>query len=42
MPVVIRSYATELPAVGLVDTLAMGTSVDLVGYGVQGFVRGGG
>jgi len=31
-----------LPAVGLVDTLAMGTTVDIVGYGVQGFVRGGG
>ena len=31
-----------LPAVGLVDTLPMGTAVDLVGYGVQGFVRGGG
>jgi hypothetical protein len=31
-----------LPAAGLVDTLPMGTEVDLVGYGVQGFVRGGG
>jgi hypothetical protein len=31
-----------LPTVGLVDTLPMGTPVDLVGYGVQGFVRGGG
>ncbi len=31
-----------LPSVGLVDTLKMGTPVDLVGYGVQGFVRGGG
>lgn len=31
-----------LPSEGLVDTLAMGTAVDLVGYGVQGFVRGGG
>ena len=29
----------ELPTVGLVDTLPMGTPVDLVGYGVQGFVR---
>ena len=31
-----------LPAAGLVDTLPMGTPVDIVGYGVQGFVRGGG
>jgi len=31
-----------LPAVGLVDTLAMKTGVDIVGYGVQGFIRGGG
>ena len=31
-----------LPAADLVDTLAMGTGVDLVGYGVQNFVRGGG
>jgi hypothetical protein len=31
-----------LPAAGLVDTLAMGTPVDIVGYGVQGFVQGGG
>ena len=31
-----------LPAEGLVDTLAMGTAVDIVGYGVQGFVPGGG
>lgn len=31
-----------LPAANLVDTLAMGTGVDIVGYGVQGFVRGGG
>jgi hypothetical protein len=31
-----------LPEVGLVDTLAMRTRVDIVGYGVQGFVRGGG
>ena len=31
-----------LPTAGLVDTLPMGTPVDLVGYGVQGFVRGGG
>jgi len=32
----------QLPRAGLVDTLPMGTAVDLVGYGVQGFVRGGG
>ena len=31
-----------LPSEGFVDTLPMGTAVDLVGYGVQGFVRGGG
>jgi hypothetical protein len=31
-----------LPTVGLVDTLPMNTAVDVVGYGVQGFVRGGG
>jgi secreted trypsin-like serine protease len=31
-----------LPAAGLVDTLPMGTPMDLVGYGVQGFIRGGG
>lgn len=31
-----------LPTPGLVDTLPMGTFVDLVGYGVQGFVSGGG
>jgi len=35
------AFAT-LPAAGLVDTLPMKTSVDIVGYGVQGFVRGGG
>jgi hypothetical protein len=35
------AFAT-LPVTGLVDTLAMGTSVDIVGYGVQGFVPGGG
>ena len=32
----------DLPAANLVDTLAMRTEVDLVGYGVQGFIRGGG
>jgi Trypsin len=31
-----------LPPVGFVDTLPMKTKIDLVGYGVQGFVRGGG
>ncbi len=31
-----------LPSLGLVDTLPMGTTVDLVGYGVQNFVNGGG
>jgi hypothetical protein len=31
-----------LPAEGLVDTLPMKQSVDIVGYGVQGFIRGGG
>ena len=31
-----------LPQQGLVDTLAMGTAIDLVGFGVQNFVRGGG
>lgn len=31
-----------LPAEGLVDTLPMKTPVDVVGYGVQGFIRGGG
>jgi len=32
----------NLPSPGLVDTLAMKTGVDIVGYGVQGFIRGGG
>ena len=36
------SRYAALPSEGLVDTLAMGTSVDLVGYGVQNFVNGGG
>lgn len=31
-----------LPEEGLVDTLAMRTAVDVVGYGVQNFIRGGG
>jgi hypothetical protein len=32
----------RLPPLGLVDRLPMKADVDLVGYGVQGFVRGGG
>ena len=35
------AFAT-LPGVGLVDTLAMKTAVNLVGYGTQDFTRGGG
>jgi hypothetical protein len=31
-----------LPSQGLVDTLKNNTPIDLVGYGVQGFARGGG
>jgi hypothetical protein len=31
-----------LPPAGVVDTLPMKTPVDIVGYGVQGFIRGGG
>lgn len=31
-----------LPSLNEVDSLAMGTTVDLVGYGVQNFVNGGG
>jgi len=31
-----------LPSAGFVDALSMGTDVDIVGYGVQGFIRGGG
>jgi len=40
-PVNLPQYA-QLPTPGLVDTLAMGTRVTLVGYGVQHFARGGG
>lgn len=32
----------QLPDEGLVDTLAMGTPVDMIGYGVQNFINGGG
>ncbi len=32
----------DLPPPNLVDTLSMHTDVDIVGYGVQGFIRGGG
>jgi hypothetical protein len=31
-----------LPTAGLVDELPMMTDVDVIGYGVQGFIRGGG
>jgi hypothetical protein len=31
-----------LPSPGLVDTLPMKTPIDVVGYGTQGFIRGGG
>lgn len=40
-PVVMNTYAA-LPTAGLVDTLGMHTEVDIVGYGVVGFERGGG
>ncbi len=35
-------YYAELPVEGLVDTLAMGTEVTLVGYGAQLYISGGG
>jgi hypothetical protein len=38
---VTMAYA-QLPDAGLVDLLPMKTPVDLVGYGTQGFIRGGG
>lgn len=40
-PVTLPQYAM-LPSPDLVDSLPMMTSVDIVGYGVQGFIRGGG
>ena len=40
-PVSLPSYAT-LPTEGLVDTLPMRQDVDLVGYGIHGWIRGGG
>jgi hypothetical protein len=40
-PVTLGAFA-QLPSPFLVDVLPMKTPVDLVGYGTQGFVRGGG
>lgn len=40
-PAPVTEYAA-LPTVGLVDTLSMGTQVDIVGYGVQERAVGGG
>jgi hypothetical protein len=40
-PVIMAKYG-ELPTVGLVDTLSKMTDVDLVGYGLQNMVKGGG
>lgn len=40
-PVLLSEYAA-LPSAHLVDSLPMMSFVDIVGYGVQGFVRGGG
>jgi hypothetical protein len=40
-PVASSSYA-QLPSLFLVDSLPMGTTDTLVGYGVRGFARGGG
>jgi hypothetical protein len=40
-PVYLDEYA-ELPTLGLVETLAMMTDVDLVGYGMQSQLHGGG
>jgi trypsin len=41
LPIVLPVYAA-LPSAGLVDVLPMKATVDIVGYGVQGFIRGGG
>lgn len=40
-PVTSSAYA-RLPSAGVVDTLDMKTPIDLVGYGVQDLIRGGG
>jgi len=40
-PVELPEYA-QLPSLELVDSLRMGTTVTLVGYGIQHFARGGG
>ncbi len=42
IPATVTSTYAALPTAGLVDTLKNNTPVDLVGYGVQGFTRGGG
>jgi len=42
VPTSVVSTYGQLPTAGLVDTLATGTGVSLVGYGVQQQIRGGG
>jgi hypothetical protein len=42
IPTSVTSTYAALPTLGLVDTLGMNAPIDLVGYGVQGFSRGGG
>jgi hypothetical protein len=42
IPTTVTTVYAALPKAGLVDTLPMNAPVDLVGYGVQGFARGGG
>jgi hypothetical protein len=42
VPTSVVSEYVQLPTAGLVDALAKGSTVDLVGYGVQRQVRGGG
>jgi len=42
IPTSVVSTYGRLPSQGLVDTLKNNTAVDLVGYGVSGFTRGGG